>query len=265
MTPDIPNFRDAGGHPTGDFANGVVFRASELDRASAPALAQLSTLKVSDVFDLRTAAEVAVASDHLASDIVLHHVDVMADGPANGASAVAAVFAHHVNRVTVDQLNEALGDGRAFDLMVTAYGEFVTFDSAHSGFRELLLGVARAPGTSVVHCTAGKDRTGWGIALMQFIAGVGDDEIVTDYLASNDAWAPLYAEILAEFTRAGGDADALGDILWVRPGYLNAAFEAVDRTYGSRAAYLRDGLGLTASDLTDLRHRLSGQPTGSAN
>lgn len=214
-------------------------------------------MDLTDVFDLRTSAEVAVAGDHLPPCVALHTIDVMADGPSNGASAVAAVFAQHINGVTVDQLNGALGDGRAYDLMVTAYGEFVTFDSAHSGFRRLLLGVSRATGMSIVHCTAGKDRTGWGVSLLQYIAGVSDDEILSDYLASNDAWASTYAGILDEFAQAGGDADALGDLLWVRPDYLGAAIAAVDRVYGSRARYLRDGLGLEADDLRVVRERLA--------
>lgn len=255
--PDIPNFRDAGGRITGEFAPGVVYRSSELDRATSGALAGLRAIGLTDVFDLRTSAEVAAAGDHLPADVALHPLDVMADGPSNGASAVASVFAHHINAVTVDQLNGALGDGRAFDLMVTAYGEFVTFDSAHSGFRQLVLGVSRTAGVSIVHCTAGKDRTGWGVSLLQYIAGVSDDEILSDYLASNDAWAPAYAGILDDFAQAGGNADALGDLLWVRPDYLGAAIAAVNRVFGSRARYLRDGLGLEADDLKVVRERLT--------
>lgn len=257
MLPDITNFRDAGGHASGDFAPGVVFRSSELDRAEPTPLGQLPDMGITEVFDLRTAQEVAIAGDHLPSSISLRLLDVMADGPANGASAIAAVFAHHVNRVTVDELNAGLGGGRAFDLMTTAYAEFVTFDSAHVGFRDLLLGVGDATGASVVHCTAGKDRTGWGIALLQHVAGVHDDEILEDYLASNTSWAPTYDVILDEFAEAGGDRDALRDILWVHPDYLGAAIHAINRTYGSRGAYLREGLGLDKAAVTDVQRRLS--------
>lgn len=258
MLPDITNFRDAGGHSSGEFAPGVVFRSSELDRVSRDSLEELPALGITDVFDLRTAQEVAVAGDHLPDGIALRLLDVMADGPANGASAIAAVFAHHVNRVTVDQLNAGLGDGRAFDLMTTAYAEFVTFESAHVGFRDLLLGVPGAMGSSVVHCTAGKDRTGWGIALLQHVAGVHDSDILGDYIMSNAAWAPTYDVILDEFAGAGGDRDALRDILWVHPDYLGAAIHAINREYGSRAAYLRDGLGLDGASLTEVRDRLAG-------
>jgi len=257
VLPDIVNFRDAGGHPSGEFAPGVVFRSSELDRAAPEPLSELQALKVRQVFDLRTAQEVADAGDHLPAGISLQPLDVMADGPANGASAIAAVFAHHVNRVTVDDLNRGLGAGRAFDLMTTAYSEFVTFDSAHTGFRDLLIGISDSTGSSVVHCTAGKDRTGWGVALLQHIAGVHDDDIVQDFLSSNDAWAPTYEIILDEFADLGGDRDALRDILWVHADYLGAAIHAIDREFGSRSSYLRTGLGLSDDDLGRLRHRLA--------
>ena len=260
MLPDITNFRDAGGHSSGHFAPGVVYRSSELDRATSESLDQLPGLGISEVFDLRTAQEVAIAGDHLPSSIRLRLLDVMADSPANGASAIAAVFAHHVNRVAVDELNAGLGDGRAFDLMTTAYAEFVTFDSAHVGFRDLLLGVGEAPGASVVHCTAGKDRTGWGIALLQHVAGVHDDDILADYLASNISWGPTYELILEEFAEAGGDCDALRDILWVHPDYLGAAIHAINREYGSRAAYAREGLGLDRTAVTRVQRRLAESP-----
>lgn len=261
VLPEITNFRDAGGHATGDLAPGVVFRSSELDRAHPAALTQLPSLGISDVFDLRTEREIANARDHLPSAISLRVLDIMADGPSNGASAIAAVFSHHINPVTVEQLNSGLGDGRALGLMIDAYTEFITFDSAHRGYRDLILGILKAPGASVVHCTAGKDRTGWGIALIQHLAGVDDEEIIVDYLASNEAWSSTYEVILDEFEAAGGQRESLADILWVRREYLEAAIDAVEATYDTRHRYLRDGLGLDGSTITQLQRRLGGANT----
>lgn len=261
VLPDITNFRDAGGHATGDLAPGVVFRSSELDRAHPDALVQLPSLGISDVFDLRTEQETAVARDHLPAPIRLRLLDVMADGPSNGASAIASVFSHHINPVTVEQLNSGLGDGHALGLMIHAYKEFITFESAHRGYRELVLGILDAPGACVVHCTAGKDRTGWGIALLQHLAGVDDEEIIADYLASNEAWSTTYEVILDEFEVAGGERASLADILWVRREYLESSIEAVEATYGSRHLYLRDGLGLDRTTITQLQRRLGGADT----
>lgn len=258
VLPDITNFRDAGGCTTGDLAPGVVFRSSELDRADPAALIQLPSLGISDVFDLRTTQEIAIAGDHLPASIRLRLLDVMADGPSNGASAIAAVFSHHIDAVTVEQLNTGLRDGHALGLMIEAYREFITFDSAHRGYRDLVLGILEAPGACVVHCTAGKDRTGWGIALIQHLAGVDDDEVIADYLASNEAWSATYEVILDEFEAAGGHRETLADILWVRQEYLESAIESVEATYGTRQRYLHDGLGLDRTTITQLQRRLAG-------
>lgn len=265
MGPDVPNFRDAGGLASGSMPTGLVYRSSELDALDHRGETALVALGVRQVFDLRTEGERRAAPDRLPDGTRLRPLDVMADMSENGASAIAAVFAHQANRSVVSALNASLSDGQARQMMVDAYIELVGLPSARHGYRQMLLDMATDDGASVVHCTAGKDRTGWGIAVVQLLMGADIDHVEEDYLASNEAWADGYTQILRDFAQAGGDSDALGDILWVRPAYLQAALDTVDSIFGSLSAYISEGLGLSPQELASLNARLAGQATGSAN
>ncbi len=68
---------------------------------------------------------------------------------------------------------------------------FVTDPKQRERIGSLMRGIAGARGTVVIHCTEGKDRTGWVSALLQMIAGVGDEQIMDEYLLSNRRRAEL--------------------------------------------------------------------------
>lgn len=91
---------------------------------------------------------------------------------------------------------------------------------------------------TVFHCTAGKDRTGFAAALLLKAVGASDDEVMHDYLLTNERL------VLPEESRMGLPREAMA-VLWrVEPDFLRAAFDEVERGYGSLEAYMRDGLAL---------------------
>jgi protein-tyrosine phosphatase len=120
--------------------------------------------------------------------------------------------------------------------MLTAYREFATIDA--SAFAAALQALsARIETPALIHCTAGKDRTGWLVALVQSFLGARHDAVLADYLATNVYWdrrAPLPADLDPEMTNALLDADA---------SYLDAAFDMLARTQGSPARFVRRALG----------------------
>ena len=92
------------------------------------------------------------------------------------------------------------------------------------------------------HCTAGKDRTGWTAAVLLPLLGVDRATVTGDYLLSN-----RYRDARADDPLNG-----------VQRSWLDAAFDQVDRTYGSFSAYVRDGLRLDDREIAALRARLLG-------
>jgi protein tyrosine/serine phosphatase len=116
-------------------------------------------------------------------------------------------------------------------------------------FRRYFQALAEAQGAVLVHCAGGKDRTGMLAALTHHLAGVGRDDIMADFLRTNDPAhmelvKPIFAAHIAETAgRTPGDA-ALRVAAGVEAQYLEAAFEAIVARHGSIDAYLGTVLGV---------------------
>jgi protein-tyrosine phosphatase len=120
----------------------------------------------------------------------------------------------------------------------------------------------------LVHCTAGKDRTGFSVAVLLHALGVAPEEIELDYLASR-SWsgAPLHRNALVKSLGPMIPAEALHSVidplLDVRASYLRASFRQVEDDFGSVDAYLAATAGLDARKLEKLRElALDSQPPG---
>ena len=108
------------------------------------------------------------------------------------------------------------------------------------------------------HCTAGKDRAGIASALIEELLGVPRDDIITDYLKTNEY---LQGDILflTDFIKkqAGIESDiadeALRNLLGADEEYIGAYYAAVDEKFGSFDVFVRDGLGLSAEDVARLK------------
>ena len=101
----------------------------------------------------------------------------------------------------------------------------------------------------VIHCTAGKDRTGFACALILHTLGVSRDIIAEDYLLTNQFYRrdPNHSSDLPDDIK-----QVLGS---VQEPFLAAAFEAIDAEYGDLETYLRDGLGLGKAERAHLEAR----------
>lgn len=114
-------------------------------------------------------------------------------------------------------------------------------------FAEFFAHLLEGDTPTVFHCTAGKDRTGLAAALLLKAIGTGDDEVLSDYLLTNDRL------VFPEVSRWGLSREA-AHVLWrVQPDFLASAFEEVDRLYGSLEGYFREGLALGPSERERLK------------
>ena len=150
-----------------------------------------------------------------------------------------------VSGIPMEQVAELRDRRSAVELMDHVYRGFVDDERAGTEFGELFRQLATG-GPQLFHCTAGKDRTGWVAALLLHIAGVDDPTIESDYLLTNALTGGSRARVEAEIVELLG-ADQLAAFeptLVADIEYLRSGYDAVEETYGDRAAYLRDGLGL---------------------
>ena len=100
----------------------------------------------------------------------------------------------------------------------------------------------------VVHCTTGKDRTGFAAMLILLALGVSEELALEDYLLTNS-----YRRDVSHIFNLHIGADEMHTLTSARPEYFSAALEAMHGAYGSTEGYMRDGLGLDDVYLRNLR------------
>jgi protein-tyrosine phosphatase len=264
-TVGVANFRDVGGHRTDDDAwvrTGLLYRSTELSRLEAVDARAILALGVRTVYDLRTAEERAwqPETERLPDVIASVPVDVLgtSDGP-NPAS-----FARLLEDPAAAA--EALGGDRGGAMFERRYRDFVRLPSARAAygrfFREIAEGSVLP---AIVHCTTGKDRTGWAVAVLLTALDVSRAAVLDDFLASNAAVGPAVQPMIDRFVAAGGDGALLAPLSGVRASYLAAAFDEVELAFGSMDGYLADGLGLDEGWRDRLRSTfLASEPAGRA-
>ncbi|HZG32352.1 MAG TPA: tyrosine-protein phosphatase, partial [Sphingopyxis sp.] len=116
--------------------------------------------------------------------------------------------------------------------------------------RLYLSALAEYDAPSLVHCVAGKDRTGFAVAVVHRLLGVHEDDLMQDYLLTNSA-----GKIEERIAQGAGhirarhgvemDEDAIRALMSVNPAFLEAALATVRRDHGDVATYAETVLNLT--------------------
>ena len=243
-----PNFRDAGGYRTADgkwVRMGLLYRSDQLDLLSPTDLQTVHEVGIHLVCDLRTDAERSRGPDRIPGGAMAMVADVA--GNDSSSSSLAGLMTNKSLQQEV-----ALSGGSA-KLMEDANRQFVSSPSALKAYHALFERLADPKALpSVFHCTAGKDRTGWAEAAFLSIMGVPRDVILKDYLASNTYLEGKNRKLLA-FIRSDSDRALVQPMMEVRPDYLEAGFDEIDKRYGSFDKYLHEGLGLDDRTIQALR------------
>lgn len=126
----------------------------------------------------------------------------------------------------------------------------LTLPIGRTCYRALFDAILDGDGAVLFHCSAGKDRTGFGAALILTALGVEWDVILRDYLSSNTLWrgdTVMAADIPPHVARG---------LLTVRAELLEAAFAEIAEAHGSFERYAGAKLGLTTARLARLRGML---------
>lgn len=256
----VANLRDLGGTPLSGGRTvrpGLVLRSGQLDRLDLGADPVVAALGLRTVIDFRTDAERADRPDRVPAGARLLVADVLADkvNAGSGRMPAAAQLKDLLSDPVVAE--EHLGGGKAQALFGDVYRSFVHSASAQAAYRLLLTEAAdSAAGPLLFHCTAGKDRTGWGATVILSLLGADDETLMAEYLSVNPAVKQAFAPMIEGFTAAGGDPEIALALIGVFPSYLEAALAEVETRYGSMEKYVREGLGVSDEAVEALRARL---------
>ena len=252
MAAKIKNFRDLGGIPAENgkkVKNGLLYRSAHLCALSQKSAKRLrDKLGLTTVVDLRSPSELAARSDVVAEGVSYLHLPPLNDeqNPAvTGKSRRAILY----------RIMEKEGGARKY--LLDTYRIMVTEKPSLDAFSALLhLMIEEKNAAFLWHCTQGKDRTGIAAASILMALGVKREDILTDYLRTNNTSrfknAMIYLGVLL-VTFSKKTADELSFLLTAHDFYLEAAFEEIDRVYGGTEGYLSEGLGLSDLDVSRLK------------
>jgi protein-tyrosine phosphatase len=228
------NFRDLGGYRTVDGRSvrwRQLFRSNHLGHLTETDVAIVRGLKLRSAFDFRGIEERKAAICAL-EEVEVHSLPIE-------PTVVATLRA----RLAAGSLSAAV----ALEIMRESYRDYVR-NNTHR-FRALFAHLLDDRAPLVIHCTAGKDRTGFACALMLHTLGVPDDVIAEDYLLTNRFYRrdPASASDLPDDVR-----QAIG---CVEASFLAAAHDAIRVDYGDLENYLTQGLALGKSERAALQAR----------
>jgi protein-tyrosine phosphatase len=228
------NFRDLGGYRAGDgrvVRWRQIFRSNHLGHLTEADTDIVRALGLRSAFDFRGREERTAAACGL-QEVTVHPLPIE-------PTVVAALRARHAAGT--------LSSADAREIMRESYRNYVRLNT-HS-FRALFAHLLGDHAPLVIHCTAGKDRTGFACALVLHTLGVPDEVIAEDYLLTNRFYRrdPSSGVDLPDDVR-----EAIGS---VEASYLAAAFDAIHADYGGLDGYLKTGLGLGQTERAVLKDR----------
>lgn len=246
--PRTSNFRDLGGYTSQDGRTvkwGQLYRSGHLADLSPRGLHRFTDLGVSTTIDFRSTDEAQRRPDRLPEEVREIHLPVMDQANREMSKEIR-------ERITNNRL-----EGFAPERLITkAYQQFPTeFTPAYKTFMQTVLD---AQGTPVLwHCTAGKDRTGYAAAILLRLLGVDQETIYHDYLLSNHYVKRLNKRTFSAILVRGFKAyRMIRPLLGVQLDWLQAAFVTINEEWGSFDSYIDEGLGLSPSDVQQMKDTL---------
>ncbi len=248
-TDAIHNFRDYGGYSVaggGRVRSGLLFRSGHHAEASDDDLTLVSELSLAHVIDLRGDNERARHS---------------CKRPAGFAAQVHFFEGETAGLAPHLEAAEGSVDAQsARDAMVALYGALPDRVGLNWILKRYFEALASGEGASLVHCAAGKDRTGIAVDLLHHVLGVHPDDAMEDYLLTN--YSPRNEERIAHgMALMGGkygakDEATMRVLMGVDAAYLEAARASVKERFGSTDAYLEQMLDVDADKKELLKAQL---------
>ena len=237
------NFRDLGGYKTSDGKTvkwGKVYRSDNLHSLTDEDLKYMERLNLKSVVDFRSDEERNEEPDRLTPDMtpILLPIKFEPEG-------VTETLMRDLTFGDLDSSNLL----RDFNVILVK--EFT--EEYRDFFRHI---VDNGGEPFLLHCTAGKDRAGFGSAMILTVLGVPREKIIEDYLLTNTyvsdhVESKLLETELKTFFRA--DSDNLRKINLVEERYIQAAFDTIDSHWGGMDQYISKGLNLTEEDINKIK------------
>ncbi|WP_314064750.1 tyrosine-protein phosphatase [uncultured Vagococcus sp.] len=246
------NFRDIGGYQGlggRKVKYGQLYRSDELSKLTPTDVTKLSEMGIKTIIDYRNEKERLDNEDLPIPGARLIKLDPIAN--------IAALAASENNEADVYDLSKMTAK-LAKELMTVQNREFVMGLRSQEVFKEMLELVMNPENTPLVqHCRGGKDRTGYGIALILLLLGVSREEVMADYLLTNYYKKDKNESSLNAMLAETGNADIVQAMRYFKEAnelFLKTALDIIDHDFGGIEGYVKDILQVTDDQIDSLRN-----------
>jgi protein-tyrosine phosphatase len=247
----VENFRDYGDYAAAGgrhLKRGVLYRSAAHGRATDADLEKIAALNLAAIVDLRRKGE--------------RERDPSRRHPAFAGEVIytdAGDVGEDPWQLFMKQSDLSAEAFRGY--MLTYYDEAPFVDRHIDLYARYFRALAASEGPVLIHCAAGKDRTGILAALTHHLVGVGDGDILADFLLTNNPERmakrlPIAMEAMSQATGRTPTAAAVMVAMSVEEAYLERAFAAIKARHGSLDAYLEQALGVDGALREALEARL---------
>lgn len=244
------NTRDLGGYQTVDGRTvkwGVIYRSDNLHELTRAGKSEISALGIKAVTDLRSDKEIEDAPDNLpgATPPIEYRILPINDEP-----------------VDIEDLGRKIVKGEIDEaqiMLLLDHRRFITNPAHRKSWGNWLKSLdsdARTP--HLFHCTSGKDRAGYGAAILLLTLGVPKETVMDDFLLSNMVYADYIDSTVAKidkYVRREVDTDLIRKVMGVSRETIEATFAEMEAEYGSIDGFIEHGLGVDARARKALQDR----------
>lgn len=241
----VPNLRDIGGYKTRDGRRvrwGQVYRSGTLSYVTPQDMEALAALGIKLVCDLRSAEEIAQDPDRTPPGAEYAHLPLVAPSESMARLRALLFNKRKLPLMLVETYTRVMIDGNA---------------ALYGGILRRLAEPDNLP--ALIHCTAGKDRTGIASALLLLALGVPEDVIVADYTLSNlyyDSYLAYITEAIKPIRWLRVKPEDLKPLLLADARSMQAALDHLRAQYGSVEVYLRRAAGVDEEIIARLQANL---------
>ena len=235
---ELINFRDFGGYTTKEgkkIKKGIFFRSGSYRDITKEDLEYIQSLNIQNVHDFREGHEIDPREPH---QKFAKHVHMIS------ASEHLGGFEEEENMPHSELTSESMKEFYAL----------LPFDNP--AYKEVFRVLQEDNAVPYLHnCTAGKDRTGIATALIQLVLGLDWETVMLDYMKSMNAFDQIYQNEVRRLKPGREEASLLYKMpgLVIMPTFLESAFDAIYKRYGTIEAYLDAEFGLDEDKINALR------------
>lgn len=238
----VNNFRFLGGLKNSEgkiLRDSLIYRSGNLHQLKSNSFDDFEKLKINKVIDLRTKQEISKERDHLPNHIIYKNFPAFEDKNDEMKNARKSALKGKITKADADKR------------MLKFYTDYVSENP--DVIKTIITEILESDQPILYHCTAGKDRTGMITALILKILKFDNEIIFEEYLVSNDLRKNVINNRLRlantfHFVYPKLDIGVVEKTSWIERNYLQAAFNEIDKKYGSMDNYINEVLGISEEE-----------------